>query len=216
MSCLVSTNAGPHCLRLLTTHRTTPCFLPAPLPRRKASKRTPQVYRAGDSVKIVQGDLKGITGIVASAGGDGTVHVNVDHKDLQGEAIALQASDLARHVTAGMHVRVTSGRHDGATGMVVRLNDEVVVLLTDILKEEIQVGPSPRPAPALPLSPALRLGSLFSLNSPAFCASPLCVSLTHACAVPISTPITLCQLIRSLSIFPHHIPPFPPSSCAAL
>lgn len=114
---------------------------------------------------MVKGDLKTLTGVVSSVSGDGTVNMIADVKELQGEAIALRATDLAKNILTGMHVRVTAGRHEGATGMVVRVDGDVAVLVTDILKEEIQARPprthrphDPAAAARMPVSPGASPG----------------------------------------------------------
>ena len=40
---------------------------------------------------------------------------------------------------AGDHVKVNSGQHEGQTGMVVRVEDPVCVLVSDATHEELQV-----------------------------------------------------------------------------
>ena len=40
---------------------------------------------------------------------------------------------------AGDHVKVDSGQHEGQTGMVVRVEDPICVLVSDSTHEELQV-----------------------------------------------------------------------------
>ena len=43
------------------------------------------------------------------------------------------------YAQAGDHVKVNSGQHEGQTGMVVRVEDPVCVLVSDATHEELQV-----------------------------------------------------------------------------
>ena len=98
------------------------------------------VFAPGDGVIVVApGDLKNLTGTVEAVLADGEVRVVPRHEELAGAILSFKASDLAKHFTAGAHVRVTLGKHEGATGMVLSTDNDVAVLLTDILREEIKV-----------------------------------------------------------------------------
>ena len=45
----------------------------------------------------------------------------------------------SRCLQAGDHVKVNSGQHEGQTGMVVRVEDPICVLVSDSTHEELQV-----------------------------------------------------------------------------
>jgi len=100
----------------------------------------PVSFAQGDAVIVVAaGDLKNLTGTVEAVLPTGEVRVAPHDADLQATLLSFRATDLAKHFPAGSHVRVTLGRHEGSTGMVLSVTDDVAVLLTDVLREELRV-----------------------------------------------------------------------------
>ena len=49
------------------------------------------------------------------------------------------AGGVAARLQAGDHVKVGAGQHEGATGMVVRVEDPISILLDDATREELRV-----------------------------------------------------------------------------
>ena len=82
------------------------------------------IFRVGDAVKVVEGDLKHLVGVVTDVSSDGkTVTMLPDHAKLRANGpIALSADLLAKFFKMGDHVKVIGGSHHlGETGMVVRV-----------------------------------------------------------------------------------------------
>jgi transcription elongation factor SPT5 len=48
------------------------------------------------------------------------------------ELIRFPSTQLAKHFERGKHVKVTAGRHEGDTGMVVAVEEGVATIFTDI------------------------------------------------------------------------------------
>ena len=62
------------------------------------------------------------------------------HKDLV-DPLEFQASELRKYFNQGDHVRVIGGRHEGDTGLIVRVLENMVVLFSDLTMHELRVLP---------------------------------------------------------------------------
>lgn len=91
----------------------------------------------GDAVVVVRGDLKNLMGWVEKVKDD-NVHIKPKMKGLQ-ETLAFKEKELCKFFKTGDHVKVVSGTHQGATGMVVKVENHVLVILSDTTKEDIRV-----------------------------------------------------------------------------
>jgi len=49
------------------------------------------------------------------------------------------ASELRKHFRIGEHVKVIGGRNEGETGLIVRVEDNLAIIISDLTMEEIQV-----------------------------------------------------------------------------
>ena len=85
----------------------------------------------GDAVKVVAGDLKHLMGIVESVDGD-KITVKPKHKDLENiDKLVFPVNELQKYFKIGDHVKVLTGKHEGETGMIVRIEDDVAVIYSD-------------------------------------------------------------------------------------
>lgn len=99
-------------------------------------------YVKGDKVVVTAGDLAGLHGRVLGAApgaGAGAVLVKPVGEFEDVEPQAIPAAHLAKHFEAGDHVKVTGGAHEGATGMVVRVDGPVCHVFSDAAREEVRV-----------------------------------------------------------------------------
>eukprot|EP01135_Chromosphaera_perkinsii_P005299 Nk52_evm7s335 gene=Nk52_evmTU7s335 len=98
------------------------------------------VYTKGDSVEVVEGELTNLTGIVEKVDGE-TITVLPKHEDLQelGDALQFQRRQLRKFFKMGDHVKVINGLHNGETGLVVRIDDGVVIFFSDVALKEVKV-----------------------------------------------------------------------------
>ncbi|KAJ2520376.1 transcription elongation factor spt5 [Coemansia sp. RSA 1939] len=100
----------------------------------------------GERVEVVEGDLAGVAGVVRSVENNSVVRVVPDLGALArgssssggGGAMSFPARHLRKRFALGDHVRVLSGRHRGATGMVLDVADAVVTLQTDVERSEVR------------------------------------------------------------------------------
>ena len=97
-----------------------------------------QVFRPGDQVVVVKGDLKNLTGIVDRVMADGTVKIKPEHELLH-DILDVDRENLRKSFKIGSHVRCIEGRHEGEAGLVVKVEGEVATVFSDVTKEEFLV-----------------------------------------------------------------------------
>ncbi|XP_050214737.1 putative transcription elongation factor SPT5 homolog 1 [Mercurialis annua] len=91
----------------------------------------------GDAVIIVKGDLKNLKGWVEKVDEE-NVHIRPEMKDLA-RTIAVDEKALCKYFEPGNHVKVVFGTQEGATGMVIKVEQHVLIILSDTTKEHIRV-----------------------------------------------------------------------------
>lgn len=62
------------------------------------------------------------------------------HDDLK-EALEFPAQELRKYFSQGDHVRVIGGRFEGDTGLIVRVQENMIVLFSDLTMHELKVLP---------------------------------------------------------------------------
>jgi transcription elongation factor SPT5 len=97
-----------------------------------------QNFRPGDQVVIAQGDLKNLAGVVERVNADGSVRIMPQHEMLH-EALDIDRDHLRKSFKLGSHVRCVHGRHEGESGLVVKVEGEVATVFGDVTKEEFVV-----------------------------------------------------------------------------
>eukprot|EP01133_Synstelium_polycarpum_P016133 gene16133-19196_t len=99
----------------------------------------PISFSKGDTVKVIEGDLKNLMGVVESVD-DKSVTIMPLHEGLH-DLLIFQPSELQKHFKIGDHVKVITGRYESETGLIVRVEDITAVLLSDLSMSEIKVRP---------------------------------------------------------------------------
>lgn len=94
-------------------------------------------FMKGDAVVVVKGELKNLMGWVEKVE-DENVHVRPSLKGLP-ETLAFNEKELCKYFKAGDHVKVVSGDQEGATGMVVKVEGHVLIIVSDTTNEHIRV-----------------------------------------------------------------------------
>jgi transcription elongation factor SPT5 len=56
------------------------------------------------------------------------------------EALTFSSLELRKYFKAGDHVRVVNGRYEGDTGLIVRVEENLVILLSDLSMHEVICG----------------------------------------------------------------------------
>lgn len=98
-----------------------------------------QNLAVGDNVEVVEGDLIHLQGKILKIEG-GKVTMMPKHEDLK-EPLEFPLRELAKSFKEGDHVKVISGTHEGDTGLIVRVDENVIVLLSDLSRNELKVLP---------------------------------------------------------------------------
>ncbi|KAI3885878.1 hypothetical protein MKX03_008399, partial [Papaver bracteatum] len=94
-------------------------------------------FMKGDAVIVVKGDLKNLMGWVEKVEED-NVHIRPKVKGLC-TTVAVNEKYICKSFKPGDHVKVVFGAHKGVTGMVIKVNSNVLIILSDTTKEEIRV-----------------------------------------------------------------------------
>ena len=101
------------------------------------------VFVKGDTVVVVKGDYVGTKGKVESVSGE-VVTVNC-FEQYEGQ-LRFLSEELERSFKPGDHVKVLAGKHEGETGLITKVEDKLVHLLSDsnklhqitVLKQDVQ------------------------------------------------------------------------------
>ncbi|CAK9801062.1 Transcription elongation factor SPT5 [Anthophora quadrimaculata] len=96
-------------------------------------------FSTGDNVEVCEGELINLQGRIVSIDGN-MIMVMPKHEELK-EALEFQASELRKYFTMGDHVKVVAGRYEGDTGLIVRVEQNRVVLFSDLSMHELEVLP---------------------------------------------------------------------------
>ncbi|PAV77609.1 hypothetical protein WR25_20374 [Diploscapter pachys] len=96
-------------------------------------------FAPGDVIEVVEGELQNLKGKVESVEGE-KVTIAPDLEGFQ-ETIAVNAGELHKFFKAGDHVKVLAGEHVGNTGLIVRVESNVVIILSDLSLSEMKVRP---------------------------------------------------------------------------
>ena len=102
-------------------------------------------FSTGDNVEVTEGELINLQGTIMSVDGS-KITMKPLHKELT-DPLEFQANELRKYFNQGDHVRVIGGRHEGDTGLIVRVLDRqgdgppVVVLFSDLTMHELRVLP---------------------------------------------------------------------------
>ncbi|KAA3453572.1 Global transcription factor group A2 isoform 1 [Gossypium australe] len=94
-------------------------------------------FMKGDAVIVVKGDLKNLKGWVEKVEEE-NVHIRPEMKGLP-KTLAVNEKELCKYFEPGNHVKVVAGTKEGATGMVVKVEQHVLIILSDTTKEHIRV-----------------------------------------------------------------------------
>jgi transcription elongation factor SPT5 len=96
-------------------------------------------YVPGDVVEVFDSELKGTWGNVENVSND-IVTVQVSEGDLRNQKIEVPVKNLRKKFSLGDHLRVTgASKYADEVGMVTRIQDDKVTILTDNSMQEITV-----------------------------------------------------------------------------
>ncbi|GAB6022325.1 transcription elongation factor spt5 [Chamberlinius hualienensis] len=96
-------------------------------------------FVTGDNVEVCQGELIHLQGKIMTIDGN-KITIMPKHEDLK-ESLDFQAHELKKYFKMGDHVKVIGGRYEGDTGLIVRVEENMVVLFSDLTMHELKVLP---------------------------------------------------------------------------
>ncbi|PVU86444.1 hypothetical protein BB559_006521 [Furculomyces boomerangus] len=104
-------------------------------------------FNLGDKVKVIEGDLIGVSGTVVTLESDGIykVKINLDQeknktqRNIRQTVMSFRSRQLSKLFREGDHVKVLRGKHAGMTGTVVAISGIIVTLISDLSMTEIKV-----------------------------------------------------------------------------
>ncbi|PIA56277.1 hypothetical protein AQUCO_00700545v1 [Aquilegia coerulea] len=91
----------------------------------------------GDAVLVLIGDLKNLMGRVEKVEEE-YVHIRPKMKDMP-RSLVVSKKDVCKYFKPGDHIKVVSGAREGATGMVVKVEGQFLIIVSDSTKEDIRV-----------------------------------------------------------------------------
>lgn len=89
----------------------------------------------GDVVEVCEGELVHLQGKVISVDGN-KITMMPKHEDLR-DPLEFMSHELKKHFKMGDHVKVIAGRYEGDTGLIVRVEENLVVLFSDLTMHEV-------------------------------------------------------------------------------
>ncbi|KAA0192293.1 hypothetical protein HAZT_HAZT006833 [Hyalella azteca] len=96
-------------------------------------------FAPGDNVEVVEGELVNLMGKVTRVDG-ARIYIKPNHEDLKDD-LEFFAHELKKYFRQGDHVKVIAGRYEGDTGLIVRVEENLIVLFSDLTMHELQVLP---------------------------------------------------------------------------
>lgn len=105
----------------------------------KEEKAVTHSFSAGDNVEVCEGELINLQGKIISI----DTHMIVimpKHEDLK-DSLSFRPNELKKYFKTGDHVKVLGGRYEGDTGLVVRVENNRVVVISDLTMHEMEILP---------------------------------------------------------------------------
>ncbi|MBN3319107.1 SPT5H factor, partial [Atractosteus spatula] len=93
----------------------------------------------GDNVEVCEGELINLQGKILSVDGN-KITILPKHEDLK-DPLEFPAQELRKYFRMGDHVKVIAGRYEGDTGLIVRVEENFVILFSDLTMHELKVLP---------------------------------------------------------------------------
>lgn len=98
-------------------------------------------FQPGDKVEVRRGEQARTVGKVLSVATNEVTMLVTDSGDPKfvNQLLTVPANDLRKVFVVGDHVRIVDGKHSGETGLVIKIDNDSVVLLSDQSNEDIRV-----------------------------------------------------------------------------
>lgn len=96
-------------------------------------------FSMGDNVEVCVGDLENLQAKIIAIDGQ-MITVMPKHEELK-DPLIFKANELRKYFKTGDHAKVLAGRYEGETGLIVRVEPQRVVLVSDLTMHELEVLP---------------------------------------------------------------------------
>lgn len=96
-------------------------------------------FSMGDNVEVCVGDLENLQAKIIAIDGN-MITVMPKHEELK-DPLIFKANELRKYFKTGDHAKVLAGRYEGETGLIVRVEPQRVVLVSDLTMHELEVLP---------------------------------------------------------------------------
>ncbi|KAG0256354.1 transcription elongation factor spt5, partial [Mortierella polycephala] len=95
-------------------------------------------FQPGEKVEVTEGELKHVQGVVDSVTSD-MIMVRASADDLKGSVLKFPPTQLRKLFQTGDHVKVVNGKYKDETGLIIKIEESVVTIVTDLNVKDIQV-----------------------------------------------------------------------------
>ncbi|KAK5904207.1 hypothetical protein CesoFtcFv8_005795 [Champsocephalus esox] len=102
----------------------------------ESGKEREHNLQAGDNVEVCEGELINLQGKILSVDGN-KITIMPKHEDLK-DPLEFPAHELRKYFRMGDHVKVIAGRYEGDTGLIVRVEENFVILFSDLTMHELK------------------------------------------------------------------------------
>lgn len=109
------------------------------LGRSTAKEEIVHSFIPGDMVRVAEGELINLLGKILSVDGN-TITIQPKHDDLK-DPLEFTAAELQKYFKVGDHAKVIKGKYEGDTGLIVRVEENVIVLFSDLTFHELKAKP---------------------------------------------------------------------------
>ncbi|CAH0748696.1 unnamed protein product [Diatraea saccharalis] len=96
-------------------------------------------FSMGDNVEVCSGDLANLQARIIAI--DGSMITVMPKHDALKDPLVFKPNELRKYFKQGDHVKVLAGRYEGDTGLIVRVEPQRVVLVSDLTMHELEVLP---------------------------------------------------------------------------
>ncbi|KAH6562967.1 hypothetical protein BASA50_006097 [Batrachochytrium salamandrivorans] len=103
-----------------------------------ANQATPDDFQIGEGITVISGELRNVPGVIQSIEG-GIVTILPNKSFGLSGPLRYPARDIAKRFEEGNHVKVVGGVHKDETGLIVKIENNVVTILSDTTLNPISV-----------------------------------------------------------------------------
>lgn len=96
----------------------------------KLAMQSKEIFKRGDIVKVISGELKGLKGKVQSTKAD-LIVIKPDHKEITFN-LEIHQKELAKYFEKGNYIIVTEGKFAGEKGLITKVDNNLITFFSSI------------------------------------------------------------------------------------